>query len=47
LTSRDTLRLEKCFCLYGNDIDDTTLSIEASLEWITKFDKNLVAGEIE
>ena len=37
LGARDTLRLEKGFCLYGNDIDDTTLPIEAGLGWITKF----------
>ncbi len=37
LASRDTLRLEKGFCLYGNDIDDTTSPVEAGLGWITKF----------
>lgn len=37
LGARDTLRLEMGFCLYGNDIDDTTSSIEAGLGWITKF----------
>lgn len=37
LGARDTLRLEKGFCLYGNDIDDTTSPIEAGLSWITKF----------
>ncbi len=37
LASRDTLRLEMGFCLYGNDIDDTTSPIEAGLGWITKF----------
>jgi aminomethyltransferase len=37
LGARDTLRLEKAFCLYGNDIDETTSPIEASLGWITKF----------
>jgi len=37
LGARDTLRLEKGFCLYGNDIDDTTSPIEANLGWITKF----------
>mgnify|MGYP000615016700 CR=1 FL=1 len=42
LASRDTLRLEKGFCLYGNDIDDTTSPIEAGLGWITKFDKDFV-----
>ncbi|MDX9726428.1 MAG: glycine cleavage system aminomethyltransferase GcvT [Bacteroidales bacterium] len=49
LGSRDTLRLEMGYCLYGNDIDDTTSPIEAGLGWITKFtdskdfiDKNLL-----
>ena len=37
LAARDTLRLEMGFCLYGNDIDDTTAPIEAGLGWITKF----------
>jgi aminomethyltransferase len=37
LAARDTLRLEKGYCLYGNDIDDTTSPIEAGLGWITKF----------
>ncbi len=37
LAARDTLRLEMGFCLYGNDIDDTTSPIEAGLGWITKF----------
>ena len=37
LGARDTLRLEKGFCLYGNDIDDTTSPIEANLGWLTKF----------
>lgn len=41
LAARDTLRLEMGFCLYGNDIDDTTSPIEAGLGWITKFtDRN-------
>jgi len=39
LGARDTLRLEKGFCLYGNDIDDTTSPLEAGLGWITKFSK--------
>lgn len=39
LGARDTLRLEKGFCLYGNDIDDTTSPLEAGLGWITKFNK--------
>lgn len=46
LAARDTLRLEKGFCLYGNDIDDTTSPIEGGLGWITKFDKDFVAKEI-
>ncbi len=37
LGARDTLRLEMAFCLYGNDLDDTTSPIEAGLGWITKF----------
>jgi len=37
LAARDTLRLESGFCLYGNDINDTTSPIEAGLGWITKF----------
>ena len=37
LAARDTLRLEMGYCLYGNDIDDTTSPIEAGLSWITKF----------
>ena len=45
LGSRDTLRLEKGFCLYGNDIDDTTSPIEAGLGWITKFTKDFVDHE--
>lgn len=40
LGARDTLRLEKGFCLYGNDINDTTSPIEAGLGWITKFNKD-------
>ncbi len=40
LGARDTLRLEMGFCLYGNDIDDTTSPIDAGLGWITKFTKN-------
>lgn len=39
LGARDTLRLEKGFCLYGNDIDDTTSPLEGGLGWITKFTK--------
>ena len=40
LGARDTLRLEMGYCLYGNDIDDSTSSIEAGLGWITKFPDN-------
>ncbi len=40
LGARDTLRLEMGFCLYGNDIDDTTSPLEAGLAWITKFTKD-------
>ncbi|HQY12639.1 MAG TPA: glycine cleavage system aminomethyltransferase GcvT [Ferruginibacter sp.] len=39
LGARDTLRLEMGYCLYGNDIDDTTSPLEAGLGWITKFTK--------
>jgi aminomethyltransferase len=46
LGARDTLRLEKAFCLYGNDIDDTTSPLEAGLGWITKFSKDFTAKEI-
>jgi aminomethyltransferase len=46
LAARDTLRLEKGFCLYGNDIDDTTSPIEAGLGWITKFTKDFTARNI-
>lgn len=46
LAARDTLRLEKSFCLYGNDIDDTTNPLEAGLGWITKFTKDFTARPI-
>ncbi len=46
LGARDTLRLEMGFCLYGNDIDDTTSPLEAGLGWITKFAKDFTAREI-
>lgn len=46
LAARDTLRLEMGFCLYGNDIDDTTSPIEAGLGWITKFNKDFVSKSI-
>lgn len=42
LAARDTLRLEMGYCLYGNDIDDTTSPIQAGLGWITKFNKDFV-----
>ncbi len=42
LGARDTLRLEMGFCLYGNDIDDTTSPIEAGLGWVTKFNKEFI-----
>lgn len=45
LAARDTLRLEMGFCLYGNDIDDTTSPFEAGLGWITKFDKEFTNSE--
>ncbi len=45
LGCRDTLRLEKAFCLYGNDINDTTSPIEAGLGWITKFTKAFVNSD--
>ena len=46
LAARDTLRLEMGYCLYGNDIDDTTSPLEAGLGWITKFTKNFTAKDI-
>jgi aminomethyltransferase len=45
LAARDTLRLEMGYCLYGNDIDDTTSPLEAGLGWITKFSKDFTAKE--
>lgn len=45
LAARDTLRLEMGYCLYGNDIDDTTSPIEAGLGWITKFSKKFTNSE--
>lgn len=45
LGARDTLRLEKGFCLYGNDIDDTTSPLEAGLGWITKFSTKFINSE--
>lgn len=46
LGARDTLRLEMGFCLYGNDINDTTSPIEAGLGWITKFNKDFIDKEL-
>ncbi|MFA6245480.1 MAG: glycine cleavage system aminomethyltransferase GcvT [Mucilaginibacter sp.] len=45
LAARDTLRLEMGFCLYGNDIDDTTSPLEAGLGWVTKFTKAFTNSE--
>ena len=45
LAARDTLRLEMGFCLYGNDINDTTSPFEAGLGWITKFTKDFINSE--
>ena len=46
LAARDTLRLEMGYCLYGNDIDDSTSPLEAGLGWITKFGKEFTANAI-
>lgn len=46
LGARDTLRLEKGFCLYGNDINDSTSPIEAGLGWITKFTKDFIDDKL-
>ena len=46
LAARDTLRLEMGYCLYGNDIDDTTSPLEAGLGWIVKLSKDFIAKEI-
>ena len=45
LGARDTLRLEKGFCLYGNDIDDKTSPLEAGLGWVTKFTKDFINSD--
>ncbi len=45
LAARDTLRLEMGFCLYGNDIDDTTSPLEAGLGWITKFTNDFIDAD--
>lgn len=46
LGARDTLRLEMGFCLYGNDIDDTTSPLEAGLGWVTKFSKKFTNSDV-
>jgi aminomethyltransferase len=46
LAARDTLRLEKGFCLYGNDIDDTTSPVSAGLLWVTDLNKDFVGKDI-
>tara|TARA_B110000977_G_scaffold14031_1_gene17518 strand:- start:1995 stop:3071 length:1077 start_codon:yes stop_codon:yes gene_type:complete len=45
LAARDTLRLEKGYCLYGNDINDSTSPLEAGLGWVTKFTKDFVNSD--
>lgn len=45
LAARDTLRLEMGYCLYGNDIDETTSPLEAGLGWVTKFNKKFTNSE--
>ena len=45
LGARDTLRLEMGFCLYGNDIDDSTSPLEAGLGWVTKFSKEFTNSQ--
>ena len=45
LASRDILRLEMCYCLYGNDINDETTPIDANLGWITKLNKKNFIGK--
>lgn len=46
LGARDTLRLEKGYCLYGNDIDDNTTPLEAGLGWVTKFSKDFIGSDL-
>lgn len=46
LGARDTLRLEKGYCLYGNDINDDTSPLEAGLGWITKFSKEFIGSQL-
>ena len=45
LAARDTLRLEMGYCLYGNDIDETTNALEAGLGWVTKFNTNFIGSQ--
>ena len=45
LAARDTLRLEKGYCLYGNDINENTSPLEAGLGWVTKFTKDFINSE--
>jgi aminomethyltransferase len=45
LAARDTLRMEMGYCLYGNDINDSTSPLEAGLGWITKFTKDFINSE--
>lgn len=45
LASRDTLRLEKGYCLYGNDIDETKTPLEAGLGWVTKLKKSFIGSK--
>ena len=47
LAARDTLRLEMGYCLYGNDINDTTSPLEAGLGWVTKFTKDFVMTTVK
>jgi aminomethyltransferase len=46
LASRDTLRLEMGYCLYGNDINDNTSPISAGLGWVTKFSKSFISDDL-
>jgi aminomethyltransferase len=45
LAARDTLRLEMGYCLYGNDIDETTNALEAGLGWVTKFNTDFIGSQ--
>lgn len=46
LASRDTLRLEKGYCLYGNDINEETTALEAGLGWVTKLDTDFIGADV-